>query len=189
MIFTVEELSALMGRTFDEQEEAQAVMMIKGAESFLESYLDTNFSIKLLAEKYVADYRGEIRLNRGPVLTITSVKDVILNEEDTDWEWDGFDVIYNLNPSQVVLVSYSSGWEEVPSDIIQIAMFMVQRLMQNPQGIRQSTTGAMSDTYVGEVGVFSLSNLEKKILEKYSPGAETWHIGSSTGYTDTLPTL
>jgi len=136
-------------------------------------------------EKMQADYFGIIEIRKFPVNDITSVKDAREGTE-TWWDWDDFDTIFDLQSFQTVKVSYSYGYATAPDDLVLVAKSLASLGLLTPQGIRQQTVGAISETYSSN----DLSPTDDKILAKYRPYASSLRLGPQTGrHLRNLPTL
>lgn len=192
-LITVVELEAFMGRDFSVGvEETQAEAIIDMVTSMVESYTGTSFTPVVDDVITIqADGQGIVELYSKPVTTVTSVKD-INGQEVTDWDFDGMATIYNLYPLQVVDITYSHGYQEVPSDIKAVALGASSRIMYNPSGLRQETVGAISVTYPGvggEAGTINLSRLEREVLDKYARVSQSMRLKSLSRKVSGLPVL
>jgi hypothetical protein len=64
--------------------------------------------------------------------------------------------------------------------------------MYNPSGLRQETVGAISVTYPGiggEAGTINFSNLEKRVLDKYSKTEKSMRMAVQRRRLNSLPVL
>lgn len=191
-LITVEELEAFMGRTFTDAEEAQAEAIITAVTAVIESETGVSFEITVDEEiRTQADGYGMIELNAKPVSEVT-VYCIDSDEEHSSYVWDGLATIYGLQPNEVVDIMYSHGYSTVPGDIKAVAYGMSSRIIYNPSGLRQETVGAISVTYPGiggEAGTINMSNLEKKVLEKYSAQMKSMRLAGQRRRASSLPEL
>ncbi len=192
MLITVEELEAFMGRTFTEQEEAQAEINIQLISDIIES--ETGVSFELVEDEEIrlqADGYGMIELSAKPVSEVT-VYEVDSNTEHPCYVWDKLATVYGLEPNEVVDIVYTHGYSTVPGDIKAVVYGAASRIMYNPSGLRQETVGAISVTYPGiggEAGTINFSSLEKKVLNKYSSTEKSMRLAGQRRRTESLPEL
>ncbi|MGW2591661.1 hypothetical protein ACWCXC_15550 [Streptomyces sp. NPDC001515] len=66
-----------------------------------------------------------------------------------------------------VSVTFTHGYAEVPGDVIAVALTAAQRVLSNPNDLRQETVGAVSVTYAAETIGASLSQADKDLLARY----------------------
>jgi hypothetical protein len=191
-IITVLDLENFMGREFTPEEEVQAAAIIESVTAVIEDEVDASFEF---VEDDVmitqADGHGILEFNERPIVDVTSVTKVDETEVD-GWEFDGLSTIYNLWPNQVVIVTYSHGFETVPRAIKTVALGMASRIVYNPAGLRQETVGAISVTYPGiggEAGTVNLSALERKILERYKVAAKSMRLDAARRRNNSLSIL
>lgn len=189
-LLSLEDLEAAMGRTsrpFTADEEGQAQVIIDAITAYIMSECaGISFEvIEVEAEKMQADYYGILEIRKFPVIDITSVRNA-RDGQETYWDWDDFDTVYDLNPFETVLVDFSYGYATAPDDLVVVAKAMASRGMSNPQGIRQQTVGAISETY----SAGGLTEYESKILDRYRPYGSSLRLGPQTGRNlRRLPTL
>lgn len=189
-LITPDDLAAAMGRAsrpFSPDEEGQAQVIIDATEAFIMAECQgIAFEVNTVVnEKMQADYFGIIEIRSFPIINITSVVDARSGEE-TWWDWDDFDTVFDLDPFQTVLVDYSYGYTTPPIDLVIAAKSMASRTMSNPLGIRQQTVGAISETYAAG----GLNAMEQRIIDKYKPFASSLRLGPQTGRRKRqLPTL
>lgn len=191
-LITVEELEAFMGRTFSDDEEAQAAAMIDAVSAVIESETGVSFSVTQDQEvRMQADGYGIIEFSAKPISSV-SVYDV--NGVDTleYATWDGLSAVYGLQPNQVVDVVYTHGYQLVPGDIKAVCYGVCSRIMYNPSGLRQETVGAISVTYPGiggEAGTINFSRLEQKVLDKYRRTNQSMRMSVQRRRYESLPIL
>lgn len=191
-LITVEELEAFMGRTFTDDEEAQAYTLIEAVSSVIESETGVSFSYTEDQEvRMQADGYGIIEFNAKPIASV-AVYDVGETDELDYPVWDGLGAVYGLQPNQVVDVIYSHGYQLVPGDIKAVTYGVCSRIMYNPSGLRQETVGAISVTYPGiggEAGTINFSRLEQKVLDKYRRVNQSMRMNVQRRRYDSLPVL
>lgn len=191
-LITVEELEAFMGRTFTDDEEAQANALIDSVSAVIESETGVSFSVTQDDEvRMQADGYGIIEFSAKPISAVT-IYDVNSTDELTYATWDGLSAVYGLQPNQVVDIVYSHGYQLVPGDIKAVCYGVCSRIMYNPSGLRQETVGAISVTYPGiggEAGTINFSRLEQKVLDKYRRNAQSMRMAVQRRRYDSLPIL
>jgi hypothetical protein len=193
-LVTVEELEAFMGRTFDATEEAQAEMLIQVASDVIESETGVSFSLHIDDEIRVqCDGYGVFEFSAKPIQSVAVYPiDGDVNTELEYATWDGQSAIYGLQPNEVVDVVYTHGYTSVPGDIKSVCYGVCSRIMYNPSGLRQETVGAISVTYPGiggEAGTINFSNLEKRVLDKYSKTEKSMRMAVQRRRLNSLPVL
>lgn len=191
-LITAEELEAFMGRTFTDQELAQAEVFIELASDVIESEAGVSFSLVENEEiRMQADGYGIIELNAKPIQSI-AVYAINTTDEISYATWDGLSAVYGLQPNEVVDIVYTHGYTTVPGDIKAVCYGVCSRMMYNPSGLRQETVGAISVTYPGlggEAGTLNFSTLEKRVLEKYAATARSMRMAVQRRKQDSLPIL
>lgn len=191
-LITVEELEAFMGRTFTDDEEAQAEAMIEAVSAIIESETGVSFSVTQDEEvRMQADGYGIIEFNAKPVSSV-AVYDVNGTDELSYATWDGLGAVYGLQPNQVVDIVYTHGYQLVPGDIKAVCYGVCSRIMYNPSGLRQETVGAISVTYPGiggEAGTINFSRLEQKVLDKYRRTNQSMRMAVARRRYESLPIL
>lgn len=191
-LITVEELEAFMGRTFTDDEEAQAEALIESVSAVVESETGVSFSVTQDEEiRTQADGYGIIEFSARPISSV-SVYDIDGTDPLTYATWDGLGAVYGLMPNQVVDVVYTHGYQIVPGDIKAVCYGICSRILYNPAGLRQETVGAISVTYPGiggEAGTINFSRLEQKVLDKYKRTAQSMRMSVQRRRIDSLPNL
>lgn len=188
-LLTVAQLQKDMGRdsrpfTSDEADTAQFI--IDRIETYILSRCSgLAFTVTEITEKMQADYDGIIDLKYYPVTEVSSVKNHRSGVE-TVWDWDDFSEIFGLCPFETVDVTLKYGFTDTPDDLVNVARSMAFREMSNPQGVRQQTVGAISETY----GNIDISDYEDRILSSYEVDEHSYRLGFGNGKSfKTLPTL
>lgn len=192
-LITVEQLEQFMGVTFDDTQRSQAQMQCILAEAAISSITGVTFypvDDDLISAQ--SDGHGIIELVEKPIRNVSSVMRWDSEDEDDCWSWDGMAGVYNLSPRTTYSITYSYGRLETPTDVTIVALGMCSRVMNNPAGLRQETVGAISVTYPGiggEAGTINISNLEERILEKYTTTEWSYRNGISKLRERNLPIL
>jgi hypothetical protein len=191
-IITVEELAAFMGKTFTASESEQAQAIIDVVEGAIESETGASFTPVLDdVVRVQADGHGIVELKSKPVTDVSSVLNMD-GEEIQYWEFDGLATIYNLFPQQVVDITYSHGFNQIPRDIRGVALGVASRVLYNPAGLRQETVGAISVTYPGiggEAGTINFSSYERGVLRKYGDDAASMRLATTKRRVAGMPIL
>jgi len=191
-LITVNDLEAFMGKTFDEEETAQAEALISVIEMTIEEITGLSFThIPDDTIRIQADGHGIIELVSKPVNDVGPIYNM-KGEEILDWEFDGLSAIYNFFPNQVVDLTYDHGYETPPRAARVVALGMASRIMYNPAGLRQETVGAISVTYPGiggEAGTINLSSLERQLLDDLGRTSYSMRTAVTRRRINSLPVL
>lgn len=107
---------------------------------------------------------GVIRL---PLLPVVSVDAVTLEGRPVDYRWDDETERLFVGGYAPVSVTFTHGYGEVPGDVVAVALTAAQRVLSNPNDLRQETVGAVSVTYAAETIGASLSPADKDLLGRY----------------------
>lgn len=196
-LLDLEDIIVVVGRGPEDGEEAARWQYyIEAVSSFINGYVDVSFEEKTDdVVRYQADFYGVVDLGGDPISTVTSVKNW-RSQLETTWEWDGLNIIYNLEPNEVVDVTYTHGYSGVPEDIKHMAIQAVTGTLgfgaTGP--IRSLTVGDITEVYStqrvdGDAVVISLS---KAVLENYCRINDNWRLGAQrfpTPGTNNLPIL
>jgi hypothetical protein len=177
----------------DSADEDQIQFFCDVVTSYIESVVGYLFADTDLTERLQADYDGIIRLTKKPVTAVTEIKS-IAGATVIGWAWDGLDEVDGFESHQVVDISYSAGFTTAPSDLKNLALSVAARQVVNPNGIRQQTVGAISETFAagdGMAGAVFFTPMENRILTNYLTKTDTWRLGprQNVARTNRLPTL
>lgn len=180
-LLTTDDLGKALKVTFTagSAEKAQAQFFCDQVEAYISDELDMLFTATEVSERQQADYDGIIRLNKYPVSVVTSVS-TIDGAVRTGWSFDGIDEIDGLEAHEVVDIVYTAGVSSVPSVLNKLATSVAARMYVNPNGIRQQTVGAISETYAagsGDSGTVYFTVQERTVLDRYKNSSETWRLG------------
>lgn len=109
---------------------------------------------------------GCVDLPQRPVVSVDSVtRDGVTLVADTDYVLRR-DRLY-LNGSAAVSVTFTHGYASVPGDVLAVVLTAAQRVLNNPNDLRQETAGSLSVTYAAETIGVSLSQADKDLLTRY----------------------
>jgi hypothetical protein len=166
----------------DTPEWDQAQFFCDQVTAYITDMIGFLFDETAVSERLQADYDGIITLTKKPVSSVTSVK-TFAGSNISSFYWNGLDEIDGLEAHQVVDVEYVAGFSEAPAILKPIAVAAASRQMLNPNGIRQQTVGAISETFAAPgayAGSVFFTEIELKVLSKYMTTMDTWHIGPRT---------
>jgi hypothetical protein len=107
---------------------------------------------------------GVIRL---PLRPVVSVDAVTLNGAPVDHDWDEETERLFVGACERVSVTFTHGYASVPGDVAAVALTAAQRVLTNPNDLRQETVGAVSVTYAAETIGASLSPADRDLLARY----------------------
>ncbi|AUG87273.1 head-tail adaptor [Streptomyces phage Rowa] len=107
---------------------------------------------------------GVIRL---PLRPIVSVDAVTRDGVPVDHVWDDETERLAVTGCTPVSVTFTHGYASVPGDVKAVALTAAQRVLSNPNDLRQETVGAVSVTYAAETIGASLSQADKDLLADY----------------------
>ncbi|HSN24010.1 MAG TPA: hypothetical protein VLS45_07555 [Methylomicrobium sp.] len=162
-------------------------------EAYVTSIVGYVFTPATFTLRMQADYDGIITLPKRPVTAVSAIATPSgLNV--TGWSWDGLDEVDGLQAHQVIDITFTAGYTTTPSDLKMLATAVAARQATNPDGIRQKTVGAISETFAagdGSAGSVFFTPMENLILKNYSTSMDTWRLGPrvSQAVQQMLPTL
>lgn len=107
---------------------------------------------------------GVVTLPLRPVVTVDSVT---RDGAPVEWEWHEEDETLSVSGCAPVSVTFTHGYGEVPGDVLAVVLTAAQRVLANPQDLRQETVGSISVTYAAETIGASLSQADKDLLARY----------------------
>ena len=113
-------------------------------------------------ERWPAD--GYVTL---PLRPVVSVDAVTREGRPESYTWNGFTERLYVSGCAPVSVTFTHGYAEVPSDVVAVALTAAQRVLSNPNDLRQETVGAVSVTYAAETIGASLSQADRDLLARY----------------------
>lgn len=107
---------------------------------------------------------GVVRLPLRPVVRV----DAVTREgSPVEFRWDDETERLFVSGCAPVTVTFTHGYAEVPGDVAAVALSAAQRILSNPNDLRQETVGAVSVTYAAETIGASLSQVDKDLLGRY----------------------
>ncbi|MFC9191441.1 hypothetical protein [Streptomyces cyaneofuscatus] len=109
-------------------------------------------------------FEGVIRL---PLRPIVAVDAVTLDGAPVPYEWDDETERLHVRACAPVSVTFTHGYAQVPGDVLAVALTAAQRVISNPNDLRQETVGSVSVTYAAETIGASLSPADKDLLGRY----------------------
>jgi hypothetical protein len=104
---------------------------------------------------------------RLPLRPVVSVDAVTLDGVPVDYRWDDETERLFVSACAPVSVTFTHGYASVPGDVVAVALTAAQRVLSNPNDLRQETVGAVSVTYAAETIGASLSQADKDLLGRY----------------------
>lgn len=195
-LLTIEDITEATGNSpSSPEEEARWQHYIDAVSAFINGYVSVTFeSVTDDTIRYRADYYGVIDLGGDPVSSVSSVKDW-QTQTAVNYGWDGLCYLFDLEPNQVVDVTFTHGYASVPDDI----RFMATEAVLGVLGL--GATGPLKSFTVGDVtevytaGVqeepTAVVSLSRSVLMRYTDVETSWRLGSGRypGYTSQIPTL
>lgn len=167
-------MGTALGKSFSSEEESKVQYYIKLVSAFVASYTAVSFArVNGAVVRLQSDYYGRVHLPGGPVHDVTSVFYVNSSSSEPQWEWNGINEIYLLQPRYTIDVTYDYGYESIPDDVGLVATEAVKRMQANPDDnrvgpITEYTVGSVSERYNVFTGQLSMFNdMEKLILDDY----------------------
>ncbi len=186
---TVDDVQARMFRDLTDIELARTEVLLGDASAVIRNYTRTNFT-SVRATERIRPIGYRVRLPHKPVTAVHAVSLVIntLPLAVAGYTWDGTDevwladwgMIINLaetasewlaTHTPVAEVDYTSGFAEIPQDVISVACSMITRSLSAPGG------GGIITQAVGEYsyrlsdaaaqGPLTLTDSEKAVLSAY----------------------
>ncbi|MFD5188957.1 hypothetical protein ACFWMU_12580 [Streptomyces sp. NPDC058357] len=111
---------------------------------------------------YPAD-DGTVRLPQRPVVSISAVQ----RDGEPIPYWRVSAEGFRVRGCEPVSVTFTHGYAETPGDVLAVALTAAQRVLSNPNDLRQETVGAVSVTYAAETIGASLSQADRDLLARY----------------------
>lgn len=189
---TIDDIEAATGDPIPLSEEPKWQAYIDSVSSFVNGYVDDIFEeITDDVVRYQADYYGLIDLGGGPISDVSLISNWRTDAEVSYAYWNGIDQIYGLQPLQVVDVTYTHGWVEIPDDIKFMVRDIVLGVLElgTSGPIRSFTVGDVSEVYDttagGKVAGVTLAG---HTLARYCTTDYTLRLGAGH-YPDNTPTL
>ncbi|MGW5037280.1 hypothetical protein ACWEQK_03950 [Streptomyces parvulus] len=111
---------------------------------------------------YPAD-DGMVRLPQRPVVSISAVQ----RDGEPIPYWQVCAESFRVGGYGPVSVTFTHGYQETPGDVLAVVLTAAQRVLSNPNDLRQETVGAVSVTYAAETIGASLSQADRDLLARY----------------------
>lgn len=110
---------------------------------------------------------GYTTLPLRPVVSVLAVETE--DGQAVDFQWDEWaERLYVQGGAWApVSVTFTHGYAQVPGDVKAVVLTAAQRVLSNPNDLRQETVGALSVTYAAETIGASLSQADKDLLADY----------------------
>jgi len=181
-LIDVSDIETALGRPAeDDEEEAKWQRYINSLSDYINARVSVSFfPVENGTSRLQADYDGEIQLT-GPVTAVTSVKNFRSQQEDQYVDWDGLQTLFNLLPDQVVDVTWSYGYTDVPDDVVNIMITGVLAAVDegSPLDMRAYKVGDVDEQYRQSTISNYFGDGLKAVLGKY--GDNGFSIGTSDG--------
>lgn len=180
-LITVADVAKATGLTFTSgsAEEARAQFYCDQIEAYIADKIGALFAQTDITERCQANYDGIITLRHYPVNSVDSVKKID-GSTRSSWEFDGISEVDGLEAHEVVDIEYNAGFTAAPAALKQVAIAVAARQVINPDGKRQVTVGAISETFAagdGSAGTIFFTPMENEIIDRYCESSTTWHLG------------
>lgn len=107
--------------------------------------------------------RGVVTLPQRPVVSIESVQ---RSGEPVPY-WSISPEGFRVAGCEPVSVTFTHGYASVPGDVLAVVLTGAQRVLSNPNDLRQETVGSLSVTYASETIGASLAQADKDLLGRY----------------------
>lgn len=182
---TLEQLTDRITTTVDPDRAAAALDDVSAA---VRSYTGQTISAAINTERLrVHGYK--VRLSQRPVTDVATVVDIDGN--DVGYLWDGLDIVAlrtstvrafdydQLVSTTVVDVTYDSGYDVVPDDIVAVVCNVAARaLAEGPEmsGVTQESVANYSVSFgaIGASGPLGFFTAETRVLDRYRRPGVAW---------------
>lgn len=170
-LITTADIEDALGRAaYNAAEEAAWQQAIVVVSNYINSKVRVGFATTTVTATYQADSYGCIYL-REPVTNISSIKNYRTQEEDLWVDFDGVYKLFNLEPQQVVVVTYTYGYSEPPQDIQDLATTLaIAQINESsaPVGLRRYKVGDVEEQYTGDgTSRHILDDMINGVLDNY----------------------
>jgi hypothetical protein len=98
---------------------------------------------------------------------VVSVDSVTRDGVPQAYDWDDETERLRVSGCEPVSVAFTYGYAQVPGDVVAVVLTAAQRVLSNPNDLRQETVGSVSVTYAAETIGASLSPADKDLLARY----------------------
>ncbi len=170
-LITTADIEDALGRApYNAAEEAAWQQAIVVVSNYINSKVRVGFATTTVTATYQADSYGQIYL-REPVTNIASIKNYRTQQEDLYVDYDGVYKLFNLEPQQVVVVTYTYGYSEPPQDIKDLATTLaIAQINESsaPVGLRRYKVGDVEEQYTGDgASRHILDDMINGVLDNY----------------------
>lgn len=183
---SISNLESALGRDLTSDEEAVAPYYISLVSDYISAYTGLKFDLETVSLRLKSDYYGVVELPGGPVAGVVDVK-YYYDSGVAEWEWDGDNQIFGLEPKVAVDVTYAVGYLEPPGDLQRVATQVVKRMLLSPNGepgsVFRQRVGDVEEMLTGNFGGLGrgmFNDFERLVMDQYRQTATTWR----TGYTN-----
>lgn len=159
---TVDDLAAHMQVDRDTLP-ANAASVLDQVSAIIRKEAKNTFTRRTTTLVRTAQY-GVIRLPLRPVVSVDSVTQ---DGSPADFRWDDETERLCVRAWGPVSVTFTHGYAQVPADVLAVALTAAQRILSNPNDLRQESVGSVSVTYSAETIGASLAQADKDLLGRY----------------------
>lgn len=116
--------------------------------------------------------REELNLSRWPVSDVASVaEDGEALTFDDDYRWSASGVLYRVDgwwedKPRIVVVTYTAGWDPIPTKMKQLCLQVAARAWANPEGASSKTIDGVGSSRFATRGL-ELSEEERRIVGRW----------------------
>ena len=166
----MDDLAGRLGRALSTAESDRAELLLADASAAVRSYTGQQLGLgEATSRLRVKD--GAVRLPQRPVIDVTAVADTDGNDLDVTWV-AGDRIALTGTTAEWVDVTYSFGYEEVPSEIVAVVCQIAGRAFGRPPdetGMQSETIGQYSYTVGAAAAAGGLGMLadERAVLDRY----------------------
>lgn len=188
-LITIDDIEGALGRPAeDAEEEAQWQYYIDTISFLINDYVDVSFEVvEDEVRRFKANYEGEIELP-GPVIDVTAVNNFRDGSADVYVDWDGMTTLFYLESEQVVDVTWSYGYTDVPDDIKSLVLTMTLNEINelSPTDLRSFKVGDVMEEYRDSQVAQLFGQMGLNVLNKYVNHTFTIDASGSGSYPDYL---
>jgi hypothetical protein len=181
LLASVDDLSGRLGRALTAAESDRAELLLADASAAVRSYTGQHISQSETTSR-LRLRGGTVRLPQRPVIDVASVADTDGVDLDVTWVAGDRLVVTNAYLTGWVDVTYTHGYEEIPSEIIAVVCQIAGRAFGRPadeSGMQSETIGQYSYTVgvAAAAGGLGLLNDERAVLDRYARVGGTAWVG------------
>lgn len=185
----VEDLAAYLGRPLDTIDLDRATVLLRMASSVIRGYVEQQLDyleddeITLPGQPlnfFLGERRKRLFLPQLPVVAVTSVvvdgTPLLYAYPTFEYQWSSYGVLERVygwwpNTPGSIVVTYTHGYPEIPSELTAVCAAMAGRVWDNPTGVKSETIDDYAVTQALPLsGVpigMSVSEAEATILDAY----------------------